>query len=73
MSLTDREKQRLDEDGFLWIVGRADQTIVRGGLKVQPDMVSRALERHPSVRAASVVGVDDDLVVDADQFDVAVT
>src|SRR5438045_3934586 len=24
---------RLDDDGFLWIVGRADQTIVRGGLK----------------------------------------
>ena len=51
---------RLDEDGFLWIVGRADQTIVRGGLKVQPDTVRSALERHPAVRAASVVGVDDD-------------
>jgi acyl-coenzyme A synthetase/AMP-(fatty) acid ligase len=50
---------RLDEDGFLWIVGRADQTIVRGGLKVQPDTVRSALERHPAVRAASVVGVDD--------------
>ena len=51
---------RLDDDGFLWIVGRADQTIVRGGLKVQPDTVRSALERHPAVRAASVVGVDDD-------------
>ena len=51
---------RLDEDGFLWIVGRADQTIVRGGLKVQPDTVRNALERHPAVRAASVVGIDDD-------------
>ncbi|MEO5837597.1 MAG: fatty acid--CoA ligase family protein [Acidimicrobiales bacterium] len=51
---------RLDEDGFLWIVGRADQTILRGGLKVQPDTVRHALERHPAVRAASVVGVDDD-------------
>jgi acyl-coenzyme A synthetase/AMP-(fatty) acid ligase len=51
---------RLDDDGFLWIVGRADQTILRGGLKVQPDTVRNALERHPAVRAASVVGVDDD-------------
>jgi len=51
---------RLDEDGFLWIVGRADQTILRGGLKVQPDTVRSALERHPAVRAASVVGIDDD-------------
>jgi acyl-CoA synthetase (AMP-forming)/AMP-acid ligase II len=50
---------RLDEDGFLWIVGRADQTILRGGLKVQPDTVRSALERHPAVRAASVVGIDD--------------
>jgi len=50
---------RLDDDGFLWIVGRADQTILRGGLKVQPDTVRNALERHPAVRAASVVGVDD--------------
>ncbi|MEO8695012.1 MAG: fatty acid--CoA ligase family protein [Acidimicrobiales bacterium] len=51
---------RLDEDGFLWIVGRADQTILRGGLKVQPDTVRHALERHPVVRAASVVGIDDE-------------
>ena len=51
---------RLDEDGFLWILGRADQTIIRGGLKVQPDTVRRALERHPAVRAAAVIGIDDD-------------
>jgi acyl-coenzyme A synthetase/AMP-(fatty) acid ligase len=51
---------RLDDDGFLWIVGRADQTIIRGGLKVQPDTVRGALERHPGVRAASVVGIDDE-------------
>jgi acyl-CoA synthetase (AMP-forming)/AMP-acid ligase II len=51
---------RIDEDGFLWIVGRADQTIIRGGLKVQPEVVQRALERHPGVRAAAVIGVDDE-------------
>jgi acyl-CoA synthetase (AMP-forming)/AMP-acid ligase II len=51
---------RLDDDGFLWVVGRADQTIMRGGLKVQPDTVRAALERHPGVRAAAVVGVDDE-------------
>ena len=37
---------RLDVDGFLWIVGRADQTILRGGMKVQPDVVRTALERE---------------------------
>jgi acyl-coenzyme A synthetase/AMP-(fatty) acid ligase len=50
---------RLDDDGFLWIVGRADQTILRGGYKVQPETVRSALERHPSVHEAAVVGLDD--------------
>ncbi len=50
---------RLDEDGFLWILGRADQAIIRGGFKVHPDDVRRALERHPSVTAAAVVRRDD--------------
>lgn len=46
---------RLDADGFLWIVGRADQTIVRGGFKVQPEVVRTALLRHPGVADAVVV------------------
>ena len=50
---------RLDADGFLWIVGRADETILRGGMKVQPDVVRVALERDPAVQAAAVVGLDD--------------
>jgi acyl-CoA synthetase (AMP-forming)/AMP-acid ligase II len=51
---------RLDADGFLWIVGRADQTILRGGYKVQPEVVRAALERVPGVAEAAVVGVADD-------------
>ncbi len=51
---------RLDADGFLWIVGRADQTILRGGYKVQPEVVRAALERVPGVAEAAVVGVRDD-------------
>ena len=50
---------RIDGDGFLWIVGRADQTIIRGGFKVQPDHVRSVLERHPAVRSAVVLGVPD--------------
>lgn len=50
---------RLDADGFLFILGRADQAIIRGGFKVRPDDVKAALERHPSVRAAAVVSRDD--------------
>jgi long-chain acyl-CoA synthetase len=51
---------RIDADGFLWIVGRADQAIIRGGFKVMPDDVRIALESHPSVAAASVVGRRDE-------------
>jgi acyl-CoA synthetase (AMP-forming)/AMP-acid ligase II len=50
---------RIDSDGFVWIVGRADQVIIRGGFKVHPDDVRVVLERDPRVRAAAVVGNDD--------------
>jgi acyl-CoA synthetase (AMP-forming)/AMP-acid ligase II len=50
---------RLDADGFLWILGRADQAIIRGGFKVLPDDVRVALERHPGVRFAAVVSRPD--------------
>jgi long-chain acyl-CoA synthetase len=51
---------RIDRDGFLWILGRADQAIIRGGFKVMPDDVRAALESHPAVRGAAVVGRHDD-------------
>ncbi|OBK74011.1 class I adenylate-forming enzyme family protein [Mycobacterium sp. 1274761.0] len=47
---------RIDKDGFLWILGRADQAIIRGGFKVMPDDVRAALESHPAVKGAAVVG-----------------
>jgi acyl-CoA synthetase (AMP-forming)/AMP-acid ligase II len=50
---------RIDADGFLWILGRADQAIVRGGFKVMPDDVRSALESHPDVQGAAVVGRPD--------------
>jgi len=49
----------LDEDGYLWIKGRADGVIIRGGFKIWPAEVQRVLEAHPSVREASVFGIDD--------------
>jgi long-chain acyl-CoA synthetase len=51
---------RIDEDGFLWILGRADQAIIRGGFKVMPDDVRAALEAHPAVLGAAVVGRPDE-------------
>jgi acyl-coenzyme A synthetase/AMP-(fatty) acid ligase len=51
---------RLDEDGFLWIEGRADDAIIRGGFKVHPPVVRKALEAHPAVAEASVAGILDE-------------
>lgn len=50
---------RIDADRFVWIEGRADDTIIRGGFKVRPDTVRLALEAHPSVREAAVAGLPD--------------
>jgi acyl-CoA synthetase (AMP-forming)/AMP-acid ligase II len=47
---------RIDADGFVWILGRADQAIIRGGFKVRADDVRTALERDPRVRGAAVIG-----------------
>ncbi|GAA2557774.1 class I adenylate-forming enzyme family protein [Mycolicibacterium diernhoferi] len=47
---------RIDTDGFVWILGRADQAIIRGGFKVMPDDVRTALESHAAVRGAAVIG-----------------
>jgi len=49
----------LDEDGFLWIHGRADDAIVRGGFKIHPDTVRSVLELHPGVREAAVAPLAD--------------
>lgn len=50
----------LDDDGFLFIKGRADNAIIRGGFKVHPDDVVKALHLHHAVREAAVIGVPDE-------------
>lgn len=49
----------MDGDDFLWIKGRADNAIIRGGFKIIPDDIVRAVERHPAVLEAAVVGLSD--------------
>ncbi|MEQ1962040.1 long-chain fatty acid--CoA ligase [Xenorhabdus khoisanae] len=49
----------IDEDGFLWILGRADNMIIRGGFKIQPEKIKNLLETHPWVNEAAVAGVPD--------------
>jgi acyl-CoA synthetase (AMP-forming)/AMP-acid ligase II len=54
------DRARLDAENYLWITGRADGVIIRGGFKVTPDDVVRALESHPAIREAVVVGLTDE-------------
>jgi len=49
----------IDEDDFLFIRGRADGAIIRGGFKLVPEVIERALVLHPAIGAAAVVGVTD--------------
>lgn len=49
----------IDEDGFLYIRGRVDGAIMRGGFKLLPETIERALMLHPAIGAVAVVGVAD--------------
>ena len=50
---------RIDEDDFLWIEGRADDAINRGGFKIFPKDIRAAILTHPSVSEVCVVGIPD--------------
>ncbi|MFB6084944.1 MAG: class I adenylate-forming enzyme family protein [Halorientalis sp.] len=47
---------RVDEDGYFWIVDRADDMIIAGGENIYPAEVEDALYEHPDVEEAAVVG-----------------
>jgi acyl-CoA synthetase (AMP-forming)/AMP-acid ligase II len=49
----------LDEEGFLFIGGRSDDTIIRGGENIAPAELEEVLVEHPAVRDVAVVGVED--------------
>ena len=50
---------KMDAEQFLWILGRADNAIIRGGFKIMPDDVVKAIETHPAVLEACVVALAD--------------
>lgn len=52
---------RVDEDGYVHVVGRASDMIIRGGSNVSPGEVEARLREHESVIDAAVVGLPDPL------------
>lgn len=52
----------LDDDGFLYLVGRKKDLIVRGGHNVYPTDIESVILEHPGVREAAVVGIPHDVL-----------
>jgi long-chain acyl-CoA synthetase len=50
---------RVDTDGFVFVDGRTDDVIIRGGFKVAPGDIVAVLRNHPAVRDAGVAGLPD--------------
>lgn len=55
----------LDEDGFLHLVGRTGDVIIRSGFNVYPREVESRIEMHPAVHEAAAIGVFDPLLGEA--------
>ncbi|MGR6998124.1 class I adenylate-forming enzyme family protein [Yinghuangia aomiensis] len=55
-----RDRAHIDADGYLYIEGRADDTIIRGGENIAPAEIEDVLIHHPAVREVAVVGMPDD-------------
>jgi oxalate---CoA ligase len=52
----------LDADGYLFLVGRCDDVINRGGEKIYPREIEEILLAQPGVRAAAVIGAADEVL-----------
>ncbi len=50
---------RLDNDGYLWITGRAKDLIIRGGHNIDPAEIEEALAGHPAVAMVGAIGQPD--------------
>jgi acyl-CoA synthetase (AMP-forming)/AMP-acid ligase II len=55
-----RDAGWIDEEGYLFIEGRTDDTIIRGGENIAPAEIEEVLMRHPAVLDVAVVGTPDE-------------
>ena len=49
----------VDEDGYIYLAGRADDMIIRGGENISPEEVEKVLNTHPQVEESAVIGIQD--------------
>ena len=57
--LPTRDMGWLDEDGYIFLAGRKDDMIIRGGENIAPAEVEAVLYSHPGVDEAAVIGIPD--------------
>lgn len=50
---------RVDEYGYIWLMGRRKELIIRGGHNIDPKLIEEALHRHPAVALAAAIGRPD--------------
>jgi acyl-CoA synthetase (AMP-forming)/AMP-acid ligase II len=55
-----RDRGFVDEEGYLFIEGRSDDTIIRGGENIAPAEIESVLLAHEAVAEACVIGIPDD-------------
>jgi long-chain acyl-CoA synthetase len=55
-----RDLAEIDGEGYIFVMGRSDDTIIRGGENIAPAEVEDVLVEHPDVREVAVVGLPDD-------------
>jgi acyl-CoA synthetase (AMP-forming)/AMP-acid ligase II len=55
-----RDRASIDAEGYLFIEGRSDDTIIRGGENIAPAEVEDVIAAHPAVREVAVIGLPDE-------------
>jgi acyl-CoA synthetase (AMP-forming)/AMP-acid ligase II len=55
-----RDRGYIDDEGYIFVQGRADDTIIRGGENIAPSEIEAVLGEHESVNDCAVAGVPDE-------------
>lgn len=53
------DKGYMDDEGYIFLAGRGDDMVIRGGENISPEEVENVLSQHPKVAEAALIGVPD--------------
>ncbi|PIU55288.1 MAG: hypothetical protein COS88_05040 [Chloroflexi bacterium CG07_land_8_20_14_0_80_51_10] len=53
------DKGYMDDEGYIFLAGRGDDMVIRGGENISPEEVENVLSQHPKVAEAALIGVTD--------------